>query len=349
MSKTDDIIKREISRIGNYKNLKMRYFVGSSNYDQELWCDGGLTFGYNGYIYGSNDFAWYRDEPWEHEFTGKTVNQKPIIVVEGTHCLNTKSYGTAQLQRFHHAYGAFLNNIISVYYLKEGKHPIRHDLLLAAYNASKYHRGLGNKGAYIVTDQIDELDKLVKLVGDFGEDSTEVQTYIEELLDNMKLRFYEHFERNFLDKGKNFEDYLFKRAVIKTGKGHWVKFLGPRKDSIVDPSIRYGHIVLGEAYVTKYLLKEIEVEDFIYFFPLMSKKDIEEITATLTSDKEWLLLTNSADWTIVSLDEIDFEDKTLTSGIIPFRTLNLNDNRKEWNVYRKRIAENIKAGKYNYI
>ena len=50
MPKTDDIIKQELTNIGNYKNLFMRGFIGSSNYDQELWVDGGLTFRFNGVI-----------------------------------------------------------------------------------------------------------------------------------------------------------------------------------------------------------------------------------------------------------------------------------------------------------
>ena len=172
MAKTDDIIKVELSEIGDYKNLKRRGFIGSSNHDQDLWTDGGLTFSFGGKVYGSNDFAWYIDEAWVDPSTGIRCNKKPVLVVEGTHCLNTESFGTAQIQRFHHAYGPFRNGIISVYYLRKGKHEIRHDLLLAAYIANFVHGYKQNHCAYLVTEEIEDIQQLVKLIGDYGETST---------------------------------------------------------------------------------------------------------------------------------------------------------------------------------
>ena len=346
MSKTDDIIKTELGRIGDYKDLKRRYFVGSSNYDQLLWCDGGLTFGYDG-LYGSNDFAWYREEDWTHEYSGKTVDKKPVIIIEGTHCLNTKSYGTAQLQRFHHAYGAFMNGIISVYYLKKGKHPIRHDLLLAAYYATNLHRKQGNPGAYIVTEDYEDIEKLVHLVGDFGETSKEVSDYIDELLEKMKKGFEEFFDNRYKKRKKNYMDYLRDRCIFRTPQGHWIKYLGPKKDSVLDSSIRYGHIMLGEAFVTNYLLLGSGLisnnTPFNYFFPLINNEEYNEINSKLTKDKEWLILSNmKSHWIITTSDELVFNDRKLTESIIPFKNLNLNDNRKAWNKVRKEISEDFK-------
>lgn len=350
MSKTDDIIKTELSLIGDYKDLKRRFFIGSSNYDQYLWSDGGLTFGYQDYIYGSNDFAWYKEEEWKDTNTGKIVDKKPIIVIEGTHCLNTKSYGTAQLQRFHHAYGAFMNGIISVYYLKKGKHDIRHDLLLAAYFASKIHRSKGNPGAYLVTEDYEDIKALVKLVGDFGETSEEVNNFIELMLEKMKkgfLTFYVSKRKKYT----SYEKYLNDRCIFKTPQEHWIKYLGPKKNSVLDASIRYGHIVLGEALVTKYLLKGEnlldEGEKFYYFFPLINNDEYNEINNTLTKDKEWLLLANTPDWIITTSDELVFENASLANSIIPFRELDLNINRKNWNVVRRAINSAILNGSYN--
>lgn len=337
MSKTDDIIKSEIASVCKVKNLKTRYFLGTSNRDQDLWCEGGLTFGYNKLLYGSNDFALYRDENWVHEYSGIEVNKKPVIVIEGTHCLNTKSYGSAQLQRFHHAYGSMLNDIISVYYLKKGKYSIRTDLLLAAYTATVKHRKNGGEGCYIVTDSIDDLRNLILTVDQYGENSPETNKVIEDIMKKMYLAVKEG-----LKKYTNYIEYLNKRAIFKSSQGIWTKYLGPKKDSITDSSKRYGHIVLGEAIVAKYLLQNINVESFNYFFPLMNRNEIDDINASFTRDKEWKLLNNLEGVNLVPLDEMLCISNQLKQEIAPFRKLNLNDHRKAWNVVRAKIETSLK-------
>lgn len=323
MSKTDDIIKSELSLLGDYKSLKRRVFLGSSNYDQKLWTEGGLTFSYEKKVYGSNDFAWYKDEQWVDPDSGIKCDSKPVIVIEGTHCLNTKSYGTAQIQRFHHAYGPFRNGIISIYYLKEGKHPIRHDLLKAVYNANIVHDYKKNKTAYLVTDSINDIETLLHAIGDFGEYSDETFKVVDKILERMLKLYNNFYERKY----STYEEYLNSRAIFKYKIG-WIKFLGPKQDSFLDSSIRYGHIVLGEAFVTKYLLRDDkvkELEQFKFFFPLISKKEISEISDKLTKDKEWVILSNNDSWKLLSIDEVSFLDKSLKDEIKKFKNLNLND------------------------
>lgn len=348
MAKTDDIIKNELTSIGHYKNLKMRGFVGSSNYDQELWVDGGLTFRYGGHAYGSCDFAWYREEKWVEPSTGKEYKYKPIIAVEGTDCLNTKSYGTAQIQRFHHCLGSFLNGIISVYYLKEGKHPIRHDLLLAAYYCNFVHDYKNTRRAYLITDRLDDINKLVHLIGDYGEDDSRVWNHIDAMLNRMLSLF-----NDFYDGYKTFDDYLHDRCIYKCGD-KFIKYLGPKKESFLDSQIRYGHIVLGEAYVCHYILlgkKLIQPGDkYFYLFPLINDDDYSILKTTMTHDKEFALLSRSdADWNILTIDHIEFKNPELKSRIEPFKKLNLNDHRKEWNVVRKEISKELICKSFKLI
>ncbi len=350
MPKTDDIIKEELSSIGDYKGLKRRGFIGSSNFDQELWVNGGLTFTYLGKDCGSNDFAWYREEKWVDPESKQTCNYKPIIVIEGTHCLNTGSYGTAQLQRFHHAYGPFRNGIISIYYLKEGKHEIRHDLLAAAYYANITYDYLNRKTCYIVTDKLSHIETLVHLVGDYGEKSDEVWRYIQHLVEGMKVQFHKYYDRH---EYKNFEEYLNERCVFKETNGNWIKYLGPKIESFLDSSIRYGHIVLGEAFVANYMLRGSKLlspdKTLDYFFPLIDKKGLEKLTTTLKHDKEFLILSGNQDWRILTIDDVEFDDKSLKDKILPFRKKNLNDNRKEWNVVRKQIEYALKNNLFTIV
>lgn len=344
MSKTDDIIKNELSLLGDYKGLKRRVFLGSSNYDQKLWTEGGLTFSFDKKVYGSNDFAWYKEEKWIDPDSGVMCDAKPVIVIEGTHCLNTKSYGTAQIQRFHHAYGPFRNGVISIYYLKEGKHPIRHDLLKAVYNANIEHKYKENKTAYLVTDSIDDVESILHAIGDFGEDSDEVFEVVDEILEKMENLYNDFYERKY----SYYEEYLNSRAIFKSKSG-WIKYLGPKQDSFLDSSIRYGHIVLGEAFVTKYLLIDEKIEEnekFKFFFPLITDNEISEINDKLTKDKEWLILSDNDSWKVISIDNITFSDSDLKAQIKKFTKLNLNDHRKEWNKVRKRIADSLKKSSF---
>ncbi|MCF7930968.1 MAG: hypothetical protein K9L02_05635 [Acholeplasmataceae bacterium] len=350
MPKTDDIIKQELTNIGNYKDLKMRGFIGSSNYDQQLWIEGGLTFRYNGKSYGSNDFAWYKEEEWTEPGTGDKCDSKPIIVVEGTDCLNTRSYGTAQIQRFHHAYGPFMNGgIIGIYYLKEGEYEVRNDLAAAVYFANIVEKYKDRKAAYLITSDINDIMKLVKLVGDHGENDPRVWMFIDEILEKMKNHFLEHFNRKF----SLYEEYLNKHYIFKNNNGNWVKYIGAKERSFTDSSIRYGHIVLGEAFVAYYLLAGKGLlstgKNVKYIFPLLNEQELASMKATLTRDKEFAILTDSIYWDVLTIDDIQFSDTTLKTAILPFRQKDLNKERKAWNVVRSRIEEALKNNNYSFI
>lgn len=346
MPKTDDIIKLELSNIGNYKNLCRRGYVGSCNHDQELWDKGGLTFCYDGLTYGSNDFAWYKNENWINPGTGKMCTAKPVLVIEGTHCLNTKSYGTAQIQRFHHAYGSFRCGIISIYYLRKGKYKIRHDLLLSVYYANIVHNYKNNRCAYLVTENISDIEKLVHLIGDYGETSDEVFDFIDEILANMKSEFESFYKKHKFSK---FEDYLNERAIYKFNNS-WIKYLGTKKESFLDSSIRQGHIVLGEAMVAHYLLFGHglikENERFNFYFPLITSDGFNHVKKTLTHDKEFLLLNNLKYWNLKTFDDVEFDDKTIKPATLTFRTKDLNVYRKEWNVVRSKISDSLFKNKF---
>ena len=85
---SDEIIKREIIEKIGYEigNLKIRIFPESSNDDQKLFEDGGLTFSYDGADYGSCDAGWFN-----------TLTGAPVVALEGTDALNRRSGGNAQL------------------------------------------------------------------------------------------------------------------------------------------------------------------------------------------------------------------------------------------------------------
>ena len=116
---SDQIVKNQIIEELGYEHerIKLRIFPEGSNDDQIPFADGGLTFGNKDTLYGSCDAAWYIDGvSYFDEISGRTINQKPVIALEGTDALQRGSSGNAQYQRFHHALGAVREGLIGIYY-----------------------------------------------------------------------------------------------------------------------------------------------------------------------------------------------------------------------------------------
>lgn len=354
MSKTDTVVKRMLDQIGDQGNLRRRRFLGTSRLDQELWSNGGLSFGVNGFIYGSCDFAWFAKEEWVDPFNGTKCNEKPYLVVEGTDCLNTRSWGSAQTQRFHHALGPFLCGINSVYFLNRGVFPIRPYLPAAAYYASHYEHQKGNNASYLITDDINDIRDLVVIAGTLGIKSNNFKDKVDEILQKMFSYFNATFRSSHFDS--NWEKYLRTRAITKTPEGIWVKDLGPKKNSLTDSSVRYGHIVLGEALTTEYLLIgsglfNPETQIFYYLFPLMNRSDIVELDNILANDKEWNLVRRAGHpWRIITLDDLEGVDESIRRRINQnFRKANLNTCKTEWENTKEIIREGLRLGKIKII
>ena len=349
MSKSDAAMKKQLDSIGDHGKLKRRRFIGGSKQDQQLWKDGGLTFGINGVSYGSCDFAWYVEKKWKDPFDKKETEQRPVLVVEATDCLNTRSYGSAQIQRFHHGLGSFLCGINSVYYLNKGPEAerLRPYLPGAAYFATQYHRSKGLKAAYLVTTDINDIECLVVLLAQYGENSKQFQQKIDEILGKMLAHFNKVFQSKRY-KG-NWEKYLESRDIIKCLDGKWVKDIGARKKSFTVGSQRYGHITIGEAMTSTYLLIASRLLNpsaniFYYLFPLMKSKELSDLDEDKKIDKEWHLLRSTNSWKVITLDELEGVPRPITDLInSTYRSANLNKV-KGWEELKKKIRKGMKNG-----
>lgn len=351
MTKSDDVLKRILDTIGDKGSLKRRRFIGTSRQDQEPWSKGGLSFGIDGIMYGSCDFAWFVNENWNDPFDGSISNQKPCIVVEATDCLNTRSWGNAQIQRFHHGLGPFLCGVISVYYLKKGPtaEPVRPYLTAAAFYATKYYRSKRNTAAYLVTTDINDIKELVVLLATKGENSVEFQEKVCKILTNMLSYFQQ--ELSSTPYFGNWEKYLESRGIVKCADGKWVKDLGPRKENFTDSSKRMGHIVVGEAITSLYLLIASGLFDpskeiLYYLLPAMTSTEISDLDKTRKNDKEWNILRKSNNpWKLIGLDNLKGVDNSIITAINKkFRQANLNKVKKEWNDTKLKIRDGLKTG-----
>lgn len=287
---SDEIIKREIiDAFGTeYKDLFLLVFPESSNADQLVFGDdGGLTFGVNGVLYGSCDACWVKKEPWINPYNNEKVSFKPIIALEGTDALNRGSSGNAQYQRFHHALGAVKSGIIGVYYLKKGNHKIQEDLYGMAYYATKVE-----KGAYLIINDLQDLRNLLDAVLD--------ESRLSEYLESQQERMYSIFKKRFDSSYGNWNEFAKKRSTIIKDK-YIIKHSGRMKRNFTDGSQRAGHIAVGEMYLTKYFFYK---KHFFYLWPKMTAEDRDYLDKNKKTDKEWALLRNEPNVTILTIDDL---------------------------------------------
>jgi len=286
---SDELIKREISdKVGrSHSDLTLRVFPSSSNQDQKLFREGGLTFGVDGVAYGSCDAAWSTSGTWTDSFDRKRYAPRPVLAIEGTNALNTGSGGNAQYQRFHHALGAVRNGIVGVYYLRKGTQKIRPELHGMAVSASSIEGT-----PYVVTDDL----TLVKNLLQNFDNPENFESLIQESTELSQNIFQNYFDSRFGDWGT----FAKKRSTV-LHEGTAIKHAGRMKRNFTDGSQRAGHIAVGEMYLTKYLFSGYRID---YLWPRMSAGDLIDLDNRKSTDKEWALLRNEPGIRIVTRDDV---------------------------------------------
>ena len=270
----------------------MRIFPQSSNQDQKLIEDGGLTFSFQNISYGSCDACWFK------EITDPTtceIKEIPLIGLEGTDALNRGSSGDAQYQRFHHALGAVKNGCIGIYYLKPGSDTVQPDLYEMAYNATieNAHKG----GAYLIIQDLSIVDSILSLITNYGWKSQEVNNYIMNYVNTMHQTWY---NSKFSQYGFDWNTFAQKRSTI-IKNGYIIKIAGRMRRNFTDGSQRAGHIAVGEMYLSKYLFPNQTV---FYLCPRMTDADVAYLDLHKQSDKEWFLLRNEANVFFKTRDDL---------------------------------------------
>jgi len=330
---SDEIIKREIVDTLGYKHedIKLRIFPQSSREDQNLFSDGGLTFGFNGVFYGSCDACWYVDEKWVDGFNNKKIDKRPIIALEGTDALNRNSAGNALYERFHHALGAVKNGLVGVYYLKKGPAQIQPDLYGMAYYASKVE-----KGNYLVTDSL----KIVKELLERYDNKNAFTAFIKSYLERMHKIFSAKFQ---LFYGGDWEEFARKRSTI-IKDDYVIKYAGRSRRNFTDGSQRAGHIAVGEMFLTKYYFYD---KKFYYLFPKMTREDLELLDKNKKTDKEWFLLRNEPNVFIKTIDDIEGVGRNIKEKLLQIKDEPLKgDTFKTFNIYIQEIVSKLESGEY---
>lgn len=318
---SDEIIKREIvETLGiSVGDLRLRIFPESSNDDQRLFANGGLTFSYNGANYGSCDAGWFIRQ------NGKEI---PFIGLEGTDALNRGSSGNAQYQRFHHALGAVKNGFIGVYYLKKGKDKIQESLFGMAVRASKYEAG-----TYLIIDDLEDLRPILENYNN----PEELQKQLQIILDKMEKKFLLSFNRQY---GGSWEKFAKRRSTIIL-PDKIIKYAGRMRRNFTDPSQRAGHIAVGEMYLPKYFFYGQIIN---YLMPKMTNEDIEYLDERKANDKEWYLLRNEPNVILKTMDDILGLNPAIKNKLLSIKNEPLKD--EALRIYRE-CVKNIDTGLRN--
>lgn len=286
---SDEYIKNEIiEEINEVGRIKLRIFCEGSNQDQLLFSEGGLTFADEFLTYGSCDAVWYETLT---DANGLSYDH-PVVALEGTDALSRNSSGNAQYQRFHHALGAVRNNIVGVYYLKAGNHKVRDDLYNMAATAS---RQTGNY--YIVTQSLQEVKHLLEIIDQFGYLSPQMVEFLDKKLTEMETIFSQGFLKRY---NGDWEKFAEKRSTLIYDK-YIIKHAGRMKRNFTDSSQRAGHIAVGEMYLSSYSFPEKHV---FYLFAKMTNQDFQDLDVSKSNDKEWNLLRNEPNVTLLARDDL---------------------------------------------
>jgi hypothetical protein len=328
---SDQIIKNEIkNKVKKFNGINLRIFPGSSNEDQKLVKDGGLTFSYEGIDYGSCDAGWFQ----EIEEDGEKV-EVPLIGLEGTDALNRGSSGNAQYQRFHHALGAVKNGHIGIYYLREGNNELQLDLLEMAYNATVNDPG---EGVYLIVQDLEVVSEILELISKNGRHSDEVKNYLNKKVDAMHQKWY---DEKFCQYEYDWEKFAEKRSTILRDE-YLIKYAGRMMRNFTDSSQRAGHIAVGEMYLSKYLFYGKKV---YYLCPRMCRAEVEYLDQHKTRDKEWYLLRHEENVVFITRDDLIGLPKSVVLDLISIKESPLKEEAlKKYRKCIKEIVTGLKNG-----
>ena len=304
---------KDITRNVNPKNLILRIF-DESNDDQKHWTKGGLTFGPISCIYGSNDAGWFLKKPFIID-NKKVSDFTPVIVVEGSYGTETGNTGSAQYARFSHALGAVKEGFIGVYFVpfqstyrksdgSETTAYVRYDMIYAALNASEIE-----KGQYLFIDAYNTklMEEFLRIL-DEGD-----KTKIEEMIIKIK-----NIMKNFADRHSSADRRRYLYNSSRVGKllmFNVVSFSAYNfrtNTKYKAGRFRNGHTIVGDALITYYWHKK-PVDLVLARFTHEDCKKLDEF-----KKKEWLLLRTSKNINVVTLDDLEFQDKSLKRELYNF-------------------------------
>jgi len=321
--------------------IRLKIFPPDSRADQDPWINGGLCFGHIDMLYGACDAVWYRESnrPWYDPMNKRysAINEIPILAIEGTLALERKSSGSAQYQRFSHALGAVLSGVIGVYYLRKSRtvSKMRYDLPKAALNVSQIH-----DVPCLITNEIQNVEDLVRSIK--RDDAREQDRVIARVKQEMK----HYYQMNCPSKYLDIERYCDGRSTAKMNDNNYFKILSTNMANLTTAQKRGGHILLGEYLIAKYMLNATRFDKQIWcFLPRLTRQDTVDLNAS--NKKEWKILWHDCEGRVVTLEDFEGVNSSLSSAIARIRDRPLDRSSgyyDEWREIVQKLMQQIHDG-----
>lgn len=319
-------ILNELISNGIISNLKLRIF-DESNEDSRLFEDGGLTFKdpYVDLKLGSNDAGWILDD-------------KPLVIVEGTFGTERGQFGDGQLNRFSHSAGVAMNGYIGVTfvpfrgesYSKSGTKPkdiVSNNIKL---KYATIHKGfltgaikISEKeiGWFLVIDSYNktQLKKIViEAVKQKMNIKNELNLAIEEVLSNMRnsigtKAYGENSNQIISDLIDEKGNVLSKRA----------RFYTQNYNALTTSEKRDGHGMLGKNLIEIYASDD--VLSYSIFIRLRNN-EIQKLKAR--NSKEFKYIFNHPKVAVRCFDNLVFTDEKLRSKLLNIIDTNMFQERQ---------------------
>lgn len=334
-------IRKKINNKDIEKYLNLRIF-DESNEDAILYTDGGLSFidPNNNYYLGSNDAGWFF-----------LKDNSPIVIVEGTFGTERGQFGDGQLNRVSHSLGVALNDFIGVTlvpykgqsFVKDGK---RKDLLSKKINYQNglLHKGMvtlalnfskNNAGKFLIIDPYDEgvledlvINSLLKKLG--------LKNELEKIIDNIVIKMKEYLgDSVYGSRSSQTIEKLFN--TDKKPINCKARIYTQNIEALTTSTKRDAHGLLGKNLIEIYSSSK----DIYSIFIRLNKKDVDLLKKR--NSKEFQYLLNNKKVTIISIDDLFFEDNKTKKKLIDFQTNNLHQNSEK--AFIKEIRGLFNSGK----
>lgn len=297
-----------------------------SHEDSILFEKGGLTFTYpnTDIKFGSNDAGW-------------TVNNEPLVIVEGTYGTERGQFGDGQLNRFSHSTGVAINGCIGATltpfigesYATNGTTPdqlnpkiklkyarIHKGFLKGALAVNNYE-----KGNFLVIDIYDK-ESIKNLVIEAYKAKlllpNNLQKITGDLVKKMEIEV-EGFE--YAEKSNQFLTHLYdsnQKLISNFSRIYTQNF-----EALTTAEKRDGHGLFGKNLIESYLSGN---NKYYSIFIRMDKLDIDNLKKR--GQKEFSFLLKSEKINVRCVDDLLFADKTLEDQVRSIKKVNLLHNKQ---------------------
>lgn len=309
--------------------------------DDKLWSDGGLTFvdPDSKKKLGSNDAAW---------FCLKDGVPTPLIVVEGTFGTERGQFGDGQFNRFSHPLipaklgyiGVMLIPFKGESYSKSdgisGKDTEFASLKYAYLNKTMVKAALGicekENGNYLFVDFYN-LGLLKKLIIQKLKEQLGLENYLVDIIKEVKQIMEDYIDDYSEPRNKISKLYNKNGQII----GTFGYIFTQNYDALTTSSKRDGHGMLGKILTLPYIWPN---EKMYTIFLRLDRDKINELKKR--SGKEISFVFNNSAMTIVSRDDLEFDDKELQAKLIDIENANLFQERQ--NELIGKIRDGIESG-----